>query len=54
MDKLLAALLIVLLFFIPILMKKTIETEEPEVVATEEPCTIYIKVEGVDKPLPLE
>lgn len=35
-------------------MKKTIETEEPEVVATEEPCTIYIKVEGVDKPLPLE
>ncbi|WP_339251911.1 stage II sporulation protein D [Sporosarcina sp. FSL W8-0480] len=36
-------------------MKKTIETEpEPEVVATEEPCTIYITVEGVDKSLPLE
>ncbi|MDN4605988.1 stage II sporulation protein D [Sporosarcina highlanderae] len=53
MDKLIAALLIVLLFFIPILMKKTIETKQEDV-ATEEPCTIYITVEGVDEPLPLE
>jgi stage II sporulation protein D len=53
MDKLLAVLFIVLLFFIPILLKTTtVETEKN--MAMEDPCAIYITVEGVDKPLPLE
>ncbi|WP_252501951.1 stage II sporulation protein D [Sporosarcina sp. Marseille-Q4943] len=52
MDKLLAVLFIVLLFFIPILMKTTVEPEKN--VAMEDPCAITITVEGVDKPLPLE
>ncbi|WP_432363916.1 stage II sporulation protein D [Sporosarcina sp. UB5] len=52
MDKLLAVLFIVLLFFIPILMKTTVEPEKT--VAMDDPCAIYITVEGVDKPLPLE
>lgn len=53
MDKLLAVLFIVLLFFIPILMKTT-PVEPEKNVAMEEPCAITITVEGVDKPLPLE
>lgn len=52
MDKLLAVLFILLLFFIPILMKKTIEPETN--VAKEDPCVIYITVEGEDKPVLLE
>ncbi|MCG7343921.1 stage II sporulation protein D [Sporosarcina sp. ACRSL] len=52
MDKLLAVLFIVLLFFIPILMKTPVDPVKN--VAMEDPCAIYITVEGVDKPLPLE
>lgn len=52
MDKLLAVLFIVLLFFIPILMKPTAVPKENE--AMEDPCAITITVEGVDKPMPLE
>jgi len=52
MDKLLTVLFIVLLFFIPILMKPDVEQEKN--VAMEDPCAILITVEGVDKPLPLE
>lgn len=55
MDKLLAVLFILLLFFIPILMKKTIEPERP--VAMEESpdsCIIHITVDGEDKPIPLD
>ncbi|MHC8514377.1 stage II sporulation protein D [Sporosarcina sp. ITBMC105] len=55
MDKLLAVLFILLLFFIPILMKQTIEPVAKEVAKEEEdPCAIYITVEGEDKPIPLE
>lgn len=53
LDKLLAVLFIVLLFFIPIMMKKPIVTEK-NVAMEEEPCVLYITVEGEDKPLPLE
>ncbi|WP_262174335.1 stage II sporulation protein D [Saccharococcus sp. Marseille-Q5394] len=52
MDKLLAVLFIALLFFIPILMKTTVEPKNS--VAKEDPCVITITVEGVDKPMPLE
>lgn len=54
MDKLLTAFLIILLFFIPILLKQspqiTKEVEEPEA----QLCYVEIVVTGVDKPIPLE
>ena len=56
MDKLLAAiaaLFIVLLFFIPILMKPSVDPAR-DVAMEEDPCAIYITVKGVDKPVPLE
>ncbi|CAM3134699.1 stage II sporulation protein D [Filibacter tadaridae] len=54
MDKLLAVLFIILLFFIPVLLK-----QPPEVLKTledkkEESCPVYITVAGMDKPILLE
>jgi stage II sporulation protein D len=54
MDKLLTALFIILLFFIPLLLKQTPEeikeTEEKKV----ELCPVNITVAGMDMPIPLE
>jgi len=56
MDKLLTVFFILLLFFIPILLKQspqiTKEVEEAEVEA--ELCPVEIIVTGMDKPIPLE
>ncbi|WP_225229759.1 stage II sporulation protein D [Sporosarcina quadrami] len=55
MDKLLAVLFILLLFFIPILFKNTIEPDRH--VAMEDkpdPCVIHITVDGEDKPIPID
>lgn len=58
MDKLLIGLLIVLLFFIPVLLKQPWETtsnvQPGETELQEELCDIVIKIEGEDKPIPLE
>lgn len=56
MDKLLAVLFILLLFFIPILMKKTIEPERSPVAMEDKPdsCVPHITVDGEDKPIPLD
>ncbi|MFD1203813.1 stage II sporulation protein D [Sporosarcina contaminans] len=53
MDKLLAVLFIILLFFIPITLKKTF-VDEKAVKEAEEPCTVFITVEGEEQPIPLE
>jgi stage II sporulation protein D len=54
MDKLLTALFIILLFFIPFLVRQTpekvVENEEKKV----ELCSVDISIAGADKPIPLE
>lgn len=54
MDKLLAALLIILLFFIPVLLKQTPDIDRKVEKPEEQACPIMITVEGMDKPIPLE
>ena len=58
MDKLLTVFFILLLFFIPILLKQspqiTKEVEEAEAEAEAELCPVDIIVTGMDKPIPLE
>ncbi len=54
MDKLLAALLIILLFFIPVLLKQTPDISKKVEGTEEELCPIMITVIGMDKPIPLE
>lgn len=54
MDKLLAALLIILLFFIPVLLKQTPDSSNKFEGTKDEFCPIMITVVGMDKPIPLE
>lgn len=58
MDKLLIGLLIVLLFFIPVLLKKpwelTSNVQPGETELQEELCEFVIKIKGEDEPIPLE
>lgn len=54
MDKLLTALFIVLLFFIPILLKQTPEISQSTEQAKENLCPVQITIAGTDKPIPLE
>lgn len=54
MDKRLLILFIVLLFFVPFLLKKGAEKKDPPVIAIEDECMVFISVVGVDKPIPLE
>ncbi|NYF23506.1 stage II sporulation protein D [Sporosarcina sp. JAI121] len=54
MDKLLTALFIILLFFIPFLLRETPEVSEEVEEAEAELCPVEITVAGMDKPIPLE
>jgi stage II sporulation protein D len=54
MDKLLAALFIILLFFIPLLLKQTPEKVKEPGEQKVGLCTVDIKIAGVDKPISLE
>jgi stage II sporulation protein D len=54
MDKLLAVLFIILLFFIPVLLKQTPNISDKVEGTPEELCSIMITVVGMDKPLTLE
>ncbi|MFJ7934321.1 stage II sporulation protein D [Sporosarcina sp. NPDC096371] len=54
MDKLLAALFIILLFFIPVLLKQSPDINQKVEETKEELCPVMITVEGMDKPIPLE
>lgn len=54
MDKLLTALFIILLFFIPLLLKQTPEEVKEAEVKEVELCPVNISVAGMDKPISLE
>ncbi|KXH83990.1 stage II sporulation protein D [Sporosarcina sp. HYO08] len=55
MDKLLAVFFILLLFFVPFLLRQTPEVTKPSKGMTEEAdCQVHITVAGEDKPLLLE
>ncbi len=54
MDKLLAVLFIILLFFIPVFLKQTPDISKKVEETKDELCPIEILVEGVDKPIALE
>jgi len=54
MDKLLTVLFIILLFFMPIILKPALTADKTAKVAYDDPCTVWITVEGMDEPLPLE
>lgn len=54
MDKLLTVLFIILLFFIPILLKQPLPTKNLTEESEEELCPVEIQVEGLPEPIPLE
>jgi stage II sporulation protein D len=54
MDKLLTVFFIILLFFIPLLLRQTPETIKEVEEAEAQLCSVEIIVTGVDKPIPLE
>lgn len=54
MDKLLTVFFIILLFFIPILLKQPLPTKNLTEELHEELCPVVIRVEGIEEPIPLE